>query len=164
MKYNTDRQRRSIQLPYPFQDDLLEHAQVLDIAKRYDVKFSSVEYFVDRFKLVPSQALDKLETEFSYYQVDPDIVNISCERIDKQWHVISEIEDEVSHNQRYEVLPSVMKSILVLYHSNVDCERVCSIVAKNKTKERASMTTETLSSLTTHKLAMQNQGVKCHTA
>ena len=35
---------------------------------------------------------------------------------------------------------------------------------KNKTKERGNMSTSTLNSLMTHKLAMQNRGIKCHSA
>ena len=35
---------------------------------------------------------------------------------------------------------------------------------KNKTKERGNMSTSTLNSLMTHKLAMQNRRIKCHSA
>ena len=43
-----------------------------------------------------------------------------------------------------------------------DCERVFSIVGKKKTKQRANLSTQTLSSLLTRKLSMQNRNVKCY--
>ena len=57
-----------------------------------------------------------------------------------------------------------MKAILVIFHSNADCERVFSVVGKNKRKERASMQTSTLSALMTHKLSMESKDMKCFSA
>ncbi|MGH0137165.1 UNVERIFIED_CONTAM: hypothetical protein FKN15_035895 [Acipenser sinensis] len=47
--------------------------------------------------------------------------------------------------------------------SNADCERVFSLVTKNKTQHRASLSTDMLSSLVTHKIMMSAKQQVCHT-
>ena len=54
-------------------------------------------------------------------------------------------------------LSSEMLGVLVIFHSNADCERVFSLVTKNKTKYRASLSTEMLSSLVTRKGMMSSK-------
>lgn len=52
---------------YPFKDELLINAKVVDIRERKTAKFSSVEYFVHRFSLLPPKSMDSLESEFNMY-------------------------------------------------------------------------------------------------
>ncbi|KAJ8017756.1 Zinc finger MYM-type protein 6 [Holothuria leucospilota] len=53
---------------YPYNDELLLNVKIVNIADRTQVKFSSVEYFVKRFDLVPKESMDQLESEFNQYQ------------------------------------------------------------------------------------------------
>lgn len=53
--------------------------------------------------------------------------------------------------------------ILVIFHSNADCERVFSLVTKNKTQHRASLSTDMLRSLVTHKVMMSAKQQVCRT-
>ncbi|MGH0153129.1 UNVERIFIED_CONTAM: hypothetical protein FKN15_033383 [Acipenser sinensis] len=53
--------------------------------------------------------------------------------------------------------------ILVIFHSNVDCERVFSLVTKSKTQHIASLSTYLLNSLVTHKVMMSAKQQVCHT-
>ena len=76
----------------------------------------------------------------------------------------TEMEDVSGVGKRYQFLPAVMQCVMAIYYSNADWECVFSMVNKNKTKERGNMSTSTLNSLMTHKLAMQNRGIKCHSA
>ncbi|KAJ8033410.1 hypothetical protein HOLleu_23642 [Holothuria leucospilota] len=122
---------------YPCNDELLLNAKIVDIADRTQVKFSSVEYFVKHFDLVPKESMDQLESEFNQYQIDKNIVANKEIRIDQQWHSIGQIKDQATSEKKYPVLASVMKTVLLIFHSNADCERVFSVVKKNKTKQRA---------------------------
>ena len=150
---------------YPYNDDVLVNAEVLDISIRTGKKFKSVEYFNDRFHIVAPENMDKLESEFNLYQVDDTVSAISKEdlRIDEKWHKIGQLKD-FRDGYKYVTLSSVMKAVLVIFHSNSDCERIFSVVEKNKTKQRASLGTETLGALLCHKMAMQNKGQKCSSA
>lgn len=91
-----------------------------------------------------SQQLDQLEEEFLTYQVDdlPKEV-IDCPNVDQQWHLIGQLKD-LNMNTKYPSLSRLMTAVLLIFHSNADCERVFSFVTKAKTKFRASMSTETL--------------------
>ena len=55
-----------------------------------------------------------------------------------------------------------MLGILVVFHSNADCERIFSLVTKNKTQYRASLSTEMISALVTRKVSMAAKGTVCH--
>ena len=147
---------------YPFDEELLVHAKVVDISSKSSVKFSSVEYFVKRFGFIPDEKLDELETEFVEYQADSSIVYDPHTRIDVQWSEIAQIEDVSRSRKKYSLLSSVMKMVMTIFHSNADCERIFSTVGKNKTKERTSMNTDTLNSLLAHKLAMQSKRATCY--
>ena len=59
-------------------------------------------------------------------------------------------------------LSKAMLGILVIFHSNADCERVFSLVTKNKTQYRASLSTDMLSALVTRKVSMATKGSVCH--
>ena len=59
-------------------------------------------------------------------------------------------------------LAKVVKGILVIFHSNADCERIFSLVNKNKTEFRPNLSTKTLGSLITRKVMMSARSQTCH--
>lgn len=149
---------------YPFSDPLLINAKLADVSRRDDVKFESVRYFAERFTCLGMQTaekLDALQGEFVEYQVDSLSAEItSCPRVDRQWYLFGLLKDR-NQNQRYPLLSSLVKALLVVFHSNADCERIFSFVTKTKTQFRASMTTETVQDLTVQKQFMAAVGKKC---
>lgn len=152
---------------FPYDDPVIINAQVADISKRQVLQFNQLRYFVDRFAcLLPAECTkDQLEEEFLAYQITalPDAITTS-ERIDVAWHMISNIIDPLSGRKRFGNLSNVMKGILVMFHSNADCERIFSLVRKNKTDYRASLSTGTLGSLITRKTMMNATSKLCHTS
>ena len=99
--------------------------------------------------------MDKLEQQFLAYQIATDIP--PAERIDIQWHLISQQKDS-KDQLKFDALARVMSVILTIPHSNADCERVFSLVRKTRTENRASMSNETLESLVIQKVTSQHQG------
>lgn len=150
---------------YPFNEELLVNAEVLDISQRSTAKFTTVEYFTSRFSLIPDDKMDQLQDEFNLYQIDETIDDCTKDvtRIDQKWHVIGQMMELSRYQRKYSLLSQVMKCVLVVFHSNSDAERVFSMVDKIKTKHRGNMSTRTMSSLLTHKLSMQNRNLKCYT-
>ncbi|XP_050411053.1 uncharacterized protein LOC126825411 [Patella vulgata] len=145
---------------FPLQDKVLLNAVVTDISKRDSVKFSSLKFFVNKSvcltKLVDGK-MNELVGQFLAYQVDDLGDSIMKEdRIDKAWHTIGQMKDPDTGNFKYPLLLKVVMLILVIFHSNADCERAFSMVTKVKTKFRPNMSTEALNAVITHKIAMQN--------
>ena len=141
---------------YPFNDELLLNAKIMDVAQSTEIKFSAVEYLVEWFNLLKKEDMGQLEQQFAEFQVNRSIdQHIDPEsRIDTQWYKIGKIKDLTNKSCKYSLLAQVMKAVLSIFHSNADCERTFSLVTKNKTKERYSMGTQTLSNIITHKSAM----------
>lgn len=140
---------------FPIKSELLNHAQVADIAKKESVSFSSLKYFVDKYPCFLKkdasenvfEAVDKLEAEFLFYQtaVIPENI-LNKERIDEQWVALS--KETGSFNQLlYSRLGKAMLGILTFPHSNATCERIFSLVRRNKTDFRCSMSISTLQSI-----------------
>ena len=96
-------------------------------------------------------------TTFANYQFEELESIEKTDRVDLQWHEISNIK--VSGITKYPTLSKVMQGICVIPHSNADCERVFSIVRKNKTDFRSNMSVETLQALLIEKI---NSGIPCH--
>ncbi len=65
---------------------------------------------------------------------------------------------ESNLQMRFDVLSVVMKTVLVIPHSNADCERIFSIVRKNHTNFRPTLSCETLNSLV-EKIYMAESGI-----
>uniref|UniRef100_H3B978 HAT C-terminal dimerisation domain-containing protein n=1 Tax=Latimeria chalumnae TaxID=7897 RepID=H3B978_LATCH len=120
---------------FPYCDPVLLPAEVASIKRHEQVAFQSVEYFVNRFPaLLPTcentpEQLEELQNEFLLYQVDSEIDTMSVHRIDHAWVIL----------KKYKVLSDVMLGILVILHSNADCERVFSIVTKKQTASHSNM-------------------------
>ncbi|KAJ8050614.1 Zinc finger BED domain-containing protein 5 [Holothuria leucospilota] len=149
---------------FPYHDEVLFHAEVADPSVRQEKSFESLNYFVTRFPAImsgkSSESLDVLESQFLLYQVCESLPKI--ERVDHFWSSVATMKDENGVLQ-FSVLSEVMKGILVIFHSNVDCERFFSLVTKNKTKFRPNLGTKLLSSILTHKVFLNAAGKVCHT-
>ncbi|KAK7105390.1 hypothetical protein V1264_016779 [Littorina saxatilis] len=132
----------------PLTDVLLKHAQVVDPAKQVDCSFESLDYFLKRFpKLVaPGVTTTDMQLEFSKHQ-DTDIRQCIAEtdRVDATWCAVSKLQED--GQPMFQHLPMVMLSILTIPHSSAHCERIFSVVRKNKTDFRGSMAKDTLEAL-----------------
>ena len=85
-----------------------------------------------------------------------------AKRIDEAWHAIGQIPDVATGLPKFGILSAVVKGILVIFHSNADCERIFSLVNKNKTEFRSNISTKTLGSLLTRKTVMSANSQVCH--
>ena len=152
---------------FPFGDPVLVNAEVADISKRLEVDFESVTFFTNRYNILMKDcpSLDALEQEFLLYQTDKLSGEVlGAERADVAWAEVGKIVDPITGQKKYKFLPRVMLSILTMFHSNTDCERIFSYVTKTKTKFRPNMNTKTLSALVSHKVNMMANGEKAHSA
>ena len=147
---------------FPLSDELLEHARVANVNKRLEVSFSSISYFVKRFHFMEDQ-LDQLEMEFANYQVDDELDSLLEKRADESWFDISHMKDKAtSQLVKYQYLPKLMLMILSISHSNAEDERIFSVVRKNATEFRSSLSTPVLSDSLTSKIYWQAAGIPCH--
>ena len=149
---------------FPFGDPVLVNARILDIQHRQQCKFSQVRFFIERYPhFLTREEKTKAEEEFLMYQCDPLPPAVTeTGRVDTAWHELSQIKDPASGKLKYEALTKVAKCVLVMYHSNVDCERIFSHVNKNKTEFRSSLSTRVLGNLMTRKMMMTASGNKCY--
>ena len=97
--------------------------------------------------------MDLLESEFPCYQVQQ--LPALSPRVDEAWCQIENIRSPGCDSWIFPNLAKVMKNILVIFHSNSDCEHVFSLVNKN-------MKTPMLSALITRKAFMLLRGSICY--
>ena len=132
----------------PIEDELLIHAKVLDIGIKTQTTLSSLIYFTKWFpSICAADKEDQLEEEFARYQIIDLPSSLSDMPVDQQWAQIAQMKN--SHGDlMFGLLGRVMMiAIMVIPHNNVDCERIFSLVSKNMTKFRSSMSPETLEAL-----------------
>ena len=129
-----------------------------DINRRQTAKFSSLRYFIHRFPcILPKEfIIDDVQDKFRLFQA----TSIEDKRADEAWTEIGQLA--TAGRKLFHGLSTVMLGILLIFHSNADCERVFSLVTKNKTKYRASLSTDMLSSLVTRKVMMAAKNSVCH--
>ena len=165
----------------PFDDELLQSAQFVDIMRRTQALFIHVLYFVERFSdLLPFTDVrnqEILHTEFAEFQTlqDSDIpASIWCEakiqekddidgddiieyyRMDVLWAYLATVKDSVTGQLTFSRLAKVAKLVLTIPHSNADEERVFSLVRQNKTDFRNSLALDgTLASILTVKMSCE---------
>ena len=60
--------------------------------------------------------MDYLESQFTMYQIDGNISYDPEVRIDLQWSNIGLIEDLSRNTEKYPLLVTVMKGILIIFH------------------------------------------------
>ena len=104
--------------------------------------------------------IDDVEHEFRLFQATSIQDSILKRRADEAWTEIGQLA--TAGRKLFHGLSTVMLGILLIFHSNADCERMFSLVTKNKTKYRASLSTDMLSSLVTRKVMMAAKNSVCH--
>ena len=157
----------------PFEDALLKNAQFVDIMRRTDSYFEQVQYFVECFSdFLPYSAVTDQELlfgEFTDFQTmqDTEIPSyiwadakvrekdeggdvVEYHRMDVLWSYLGTVKDIVTGQLRFSRLAKIAKLVLTIPHSNVDEERVFSLVRQNKTDFRSSLSLDgTLASILT---------------
>lgn len=158
---------------FPHNDKVVNNAIVLDVTKRTTVDITNISALLERFPgLLEKDELTSLENEFLEYQLLddnelPDTTIIMADgtfvnrRVDEVWFEIVNMKNLVTGRQRFPVLGKFIAGLLVIPHSNADCERLFSMVRKNRTEMRSSMTVDTLSALIASKINLF-RNVKCH--
>ena len=96
-------------------------------------------------KLLPEFDTAAVLDEWKLYQNDGDISDIdSDQRVDHYWNAVF-LLTSVEGNGRYQLLPRLVKSCLVLAQANADSERSLSVNARVVTKERSRLGSRPLS-------------------
>jgi hypothetical protein len=136
----------------PLDDPVILNAEVVNPAHLLSpqTQFSAVRYFLKRYPQIldcVGCTVDIVEQEFCSLQVEqvPDNILV-IERADDQWREIAALKDG-DGNACYIHIAQVMCCILLIPHSNADCERVFSSLRKNKTDFRGSMSSKTVEAL-----------------
>lgn len=175
----------------PLSDPLLDNCRFVDFDFKSSDKctFNMVEYFVNTFENVLSDSLsstveqERLHEEFTEYQLldrsdipssiwEDAIIRVQCDgeetavksyRMDTVWGYLGGCV-KADGRQRFPRLSKIAQLVLVIPHSNASEERVFSMVRKNKTPFRPSLSVDgTLSSLITVKLALPEAAHPCYT-
>ena len=146
----------------PLRDDLLINASWIDFDKRLNKTFSSVEYFISRYpSFFENLNMDLVNEQFLSYQImseediphslkdDPD--GGAC-NVDKLWGYLKNLKRPGTNSFEFDLLFKVANVILTIPHSNAGEERIFSLINKNETPSRSSLSLDgTLSSLITVK-------------
>lgn len=129
--------------------------------------FSSLNFFIEKFPhLLPQEAgesrvdaIDALEVQFAELQAHsfPEGI-LKEERCDVQWSAVGEIRNP-DGKLKFGRVAKLMLDVLVIPHSNAQCERIFSSVKKTRTEFRASMSNSALQNLL---LAKDHQSGPCY--
>lgn len=142
-------------------DETLINAAVANPSKRLEATFSSVKYFVDKFPsllLLPQvqendeveESMDILLRQFRKWQTS-DFDQQQEETIDSYWFRLSKTKDQCGQPVFLQV-SKCMLGILTLFHSNSTCERIFSLIKRNRTDFRASMSNKLVESISICKI------------
>jgi len=143
---------------FPLTNDVLQNADVANLQKIEEQSFNKVRFFINKFPfLLPikenetsSDAWDRLQEQFHALQAE-DLNNVlKLDRADLQIHAIREIKT-VEGMPKFDRISDILLSILVIPHSNAECERLFSMVKKNRTAHRSLLSDALLESLLTLK-------------
>jgi len=105
--------------------------------------------------------VDEVEEEFRLFQSTALDDGVVVKWADEAWRELGLME--AGGKKLFANFSTVMLGVCMIFHSNADCERIFSLVTKNKTQYRASLSTEMLSSLVTRKVMMASKGSTCYT-
>lgn len=148
---------------FPIECEFLKHAEVADVSLRKKVSYASVEFMTALFPgILTSEELNSLDAQFAAYQFECIDENVSSLRMDVQWHEISKITD-ASGLLKYSSLAKIMLAVLIIPHSNAPTERVFSILRKNHTEFRPSMSSKAVTALLVEKTKSFATGEVCYT-
>nr|XP_042913534.1 uncharacterized protein LOC122273560 [Parasteatoda tepidariorum] len=144
---------------FPFKDDILLNAKVLNLNGIENASFSNIRFFCNRFPVLTKlfnfentdALLDELEIQFSSLQLEDLPVDVLSEsRMDVKWAKVANCS-----NRKYNLLCKFVLSLFTLPHSNASCERVFSVVTKTQTQFRSQLSSEHLEDLLTVKSSMR---------
>ena len=129
----------------PVHDPVVRHAEVLRFDQRHNTDFDSLLFFVEKYPPLKAKLEGQIDTmfdQFTDYQGLDDTLADDFERVDQMWrHHLGNLQG--CDGLRFNLLFEVVKYILLLPYSNAEEERIFSIVAKNKTKFKASLSVKT---------------------
>ena len=129
---------------FPHDDVALNNAIVLDIGNRSKATFKNVYALLDRFPgIVEEDEVTTLENEFLKYQLlddselpDTSLVmadgTVENRTIDVVWFEIFKMKNLVTGLKWFPTLAKFMTAILLILHSNANCERLFSMVRKKQ--------------------------------
>ena len=167
---------------FPITDELLKHARGINVQKRSQAKWESVQYFLSRFQSALNTVnIDEMYDEFRAHQslTDEDIGLIAWKeakvvdasvndqeivhyREDILLWYISQMVIPESSARRFCHLQKVTEVVVLLPHSNAGEERLFSMVPKNKTDSRPSIKLEgTFSNSLAMKLQYREETSPC---
>ena len=101
-----------------------------------------------------------LEEQFLEYQV-ADLKEVVYKRVDEAWAEISKQKD-FNGQTKLDFLANTMLGILTIFHANADCERIFSVVRKNKTETRPNIGITALNAILTRKVYMGACNLTAH--
>ena len=129
----------------PFQDSLLTKLSITEPSLQLHSTFADLHYFLKKFPaLLGTATISDIQQEFATYQCT-DISHITSDRIDTTWFLIGQMKE--NGLPIFTHLPRIMLSLLTIPHSSAHCERIFSVVRKNKTDFRGTMSRDTLEAI-----------------
>ena len=130
----------------PRQCKQLQYSNLLQIAQQFPnvIKEEEIEHLKDGVEDFKLQTFEDV-----FLRQGPYIF----------WNSVSKLEDPVSGDLRYSVLPRLAKALLILPHGNADTERVFSKMNLIKTKLRNCIGNKSMNALLTLNC---NQSVPCY--
>ena len=144
------------------------HARVANVKEKLAADFTSVNYFLKAFPCLQrsSVEVDVLQQQFALYQITPFSTKILLnsqgkdERMDTIWARIGELQD-ADGTASFKELADVMLTILTIFHSNADCERIFSMVRKVKTELHGKLGLTTLNAMLVQKSYNHGANMDC---
>lgn len=110
-----------------------------------------------KLKIIPQEDIDSLSQEIGDYQLLEDEEVPATQEIARFWGLIGKMK--TGARQRFGLLSKLVKSLLVIPHSNAASERTFSMVKKIMTDQRSSLENDTLCALLSAKFNIKGQ---CH--
>ena len=175
LKYNLQK--------FPISDEVFQNSKCIDIQRRSDAKWESIDFFVAKFNSIfTSMDMDRLYDEFCDYKTLTDeeigshawnkakVIDGSVGdqelfhyRVDTLWWHLGHMVVPDSSCQRFCHLLKVGELVLILPHSNAGEERLFSMVRKHKTDSRSRLKLDgTLSNLLAMKLQYPESISSCY--
>ena len=141
-----------LQQKLPLQNNLLQQLGCLNPSKR-TMEFTAIDTLAG--VLQPNISRSEVVDEWKLLEVDSDLPTYDKqERIEKYWNRVFQLQSHEGE-LRYKVLPTIVKSALILGQTNAESECSLSVNTKVVTKERASPNERTIVGLRVVKEAVR---------
>ena len=143
-----------LQQKLSLQNNLLQQLGCLNPSKR-TTEFTVAAMNTFAGVLQPNISRSEVVDEWKLLQVDSDLPTYDKqERIEKYWKRVFQLQSHEGE-LRYKVLPTIVKSALILGQTNAESEHSLSVNTKVVTKERASLNERTIVGLCVVKEAVR---------